>query len=90
MKMKWEKIIVDSKNREVLQKISEIFKCLLKNINSSNNNIGLLSGKTGIALFLYYYSKLLNKIKFADQGYEFLFDVFDEINQGFNYHIFCS
>jgi 4-hydroxy-3-methylbut-2-en-1-yl diphosphate synthase IspG/GcpE len=73
--MKWKKIIAYPENRDLFKKLSEIHGCIVNNFeNIKSNNIGLLGGKIETAIFLYYYSKLINKKESADQVYEFLID----------------
>lgn len=67
-------------------KLRDIATILLKNKNLPENNIGLMGGKAGIVLFLFYYAKLVNKQEPYDSALELLTSVFEEINKGFNYH----
>ena len=81
--MTWKPIINGSEKREIINIIDEIAEILILN-KDETEIIGLFSGKTGVALFLYYYSRYsLNK----DSLYEakkLIESVYDAINSGFN------
>ena len=51
----------------------------------AGDNIGLLGGKAGMALFFFYYAKLTNDDKYADYGAELISDIFDDINNAEGY-----
>jgi hypothetical protein len=76
--------------KKVSEKLIEIDSCL-KHLTIKQNEIGLLSGKTGIAIFWQYYSLYLNN----DANYTNIIsktfeEVFDGISEGNNYHTFCN
>lgn len=68
----------------VEQKIDQISNILEK--TKMEGKIGLLGGKTGLAMFYFYYAKFTNTQEPYDTGLEILSKIFDEINNGFNYH----
>ncbi len=76
-------------NKQISKKLTEIAAVLQKDTITSDN-INLMGGKAGIALFFFYYSKLTNKEEYADIGFKMLSDAFEEINKGFNYHTFSG
>ena len=87
MKQEWEILIKDEKKTAPYkEKISEIAETLVKHTGDLKDNIGLMGGKIGIALFYFYYAKLLGEDKYADYGVELISDVFDVINNDFTYH----
>jgi len=49
------------------------------------DNIGVMGGKAGIALFFFYYAKLTGDDKYADYGVELISDIFDAINDAKGY-----
>lgn len=51
---------------------------------------GLHTGQSGIALFLFYYSRLRKTKKSFDVASSLIIDVFDAINSGFNIPTFCD
>jgi lantibiotic modifying enzyme len=53
-------------------------------------NVGILGGKSGIALFLYDLSAFLNDQHFANIADNILYDCFDCLNEGYNFPTFCS
>lgn len=79
---------IGDKNK--LDKLSEIVDILLTHENNAKQNISLLSGKTGEAIFFYYYSKFSNEEKYADHGFKLLTEIFEEINNGFSFHTFAG
>jgi lantibiotic modifying enzyme len=87
MKQEWEILIKDEKKAAPYKKkLSEIAETLVKHTEDSKDNIGLMGGKIGVALFYFYYAKLLGEDKYADYGVELISDVFDVINDDFTYH----
>lgn len=53
-------------------------------------NVGVLGGKSGIALFLYDLSVFLNEQHFAEVADTILYDCFDCLNGGYNFPTYCS
>jgi lantibiotic modifying enzyme len=53
-------------------------------------NVGILAGKSGIALFLYDLSAFLNDSHYAEIGDAILYDCFDNMNEGYNLTTYCS
>ena len=53
-------------------------------------DLGLLSGMSGIVLFKFYYSKLLDDDSLAEEGLSILTECINKINEGYNYPTFCS
>ncbi len=47
---------------------------------------GIMGGKVGIALFLFYYAKYMDNQILYDHALDLLSDVIDNINNGFNFH----
>jgi len=71
-------------NKQIASKLSEISDALY-NYQFDSENIGLMGGKTGVALFFYYYYKYTNNTKFLDKANELIHADFDSINSGFAY-----
>jgi len=87
MKHDWEILIKDEKETAPYkEKLSEIAGTLVKHTPDLKDNIGLMGGKIGVALFYFYYAKFLAEDKYADYGVESISDVFDVINNDFTYH----
>lgn len=77
-------------NKELLEKnlkkINEIIKIKYKN----ENQIGVLSGLSGISLFQFYYSKYLGVDTHADMGMKILENSIAKINKGYNNLTYCN
>src|ERR1700757_762978 len=77
---------VDKLHLNTLEKI-------VKNIEKSNMHHcgpGLLTGKSGIALLLFYYSRLTNNKSYSTKGANLIVNVFSAIKQGYNFPTFCD
>jgi lantibiotic modifying enzyme len=71
---------------EKLQKIAEILCCSLNKFDCN----GILAGNSGLILFMYYYSRYTNNLKYAKIGRQSLYKAIDIINkQDFTY-TYCS
>ncbi|MFC2118125.1 lanthionine synthetase C family protein [Bacteroidota bacterium] len=86
-----KKIIISDKKllEKINSKIHEIAHALL-NIDAEKLDNGLLTGKAGITIFLFNYSKYSGEQAYAQKGKDILLSVFDSINNGFVQHTFCS
>ncbi|WP_282079676.1 lanthionine synthetase C family protein [Aquimarina algiphila] len=73
----------------LLEKLKEIAEILQKEY-THKEEIGVLSGISGIALFQFYYAKLMNEESHAEIGVELLGLVFQKINEGYTLPTFCS
>lgn len=72
--------------RNKLKEISEVLDAKAKN----NQEVGVLSGVSGVALFQFYYSKFLNEDIHADKGAETITRAVELINNGFGFPTFCT
>lgn len=86
----WEPIADAATAPPFTDKLSKIADILLNQTELYPDNIGLIGGQTGVALFLFYYAKFRQEEKYYDKGMEILANVFDIINEGFGYHTFAS
>jgi lantibiotic modifying enzyme len=84
----WKYVVENSLKKSILEKVDEIAAVLLTPAGDVEK-IGLLDGKMGIALFLFYYAEFSGDEKYYDRAMELLLNVFDEINEGFDYDTFC-
>jgi len=84
--MKWEILINGEKTEPYKKKLAEIAECLVEHTGELKENIGLMGGKIGVALFYFYYAKYLGEDKFADYAVDLISEVFDVINNDFTYH----
>jgi len=73
----------------VYDKLAQIHRALTKN-ESQKEDIGVLSGDAGIALFHFYYSRLMNDASIADDGVKVLTSIIEKINNGYNFYTYCS
>ncbi len=77
------------KKQVLLKKLEQISLVLQENYQSKDE-IGVLAGTSGIAVFQFYYSKLIQEETNADIGAEILSFVIEKINNGYSFHTFCS
>jgi lantibiotic modifying enzyme len=84
--MTWEILIKDEQTKPYTDKLAEISECLLKNTDKLENNIGLMGGKIGVALYFFYYARLCGEDKYADYAVDLISGIFDVINNDFTYH----
>ena len=78
----------DLKNR--LQVKLEQIANILYDSTDKFNNPGVLSGVSGLSLFMFYYSRFTGNDKFAEVGRQALGKAVTMINDGFANHSFCS
>lgn len=74
---------------KIENKIHEI-AAILKNCQTDNNNIGVLEGSAGVALFHYYYDRCYPSRGHDEIGDYLIFDAVESINKGFDIPTFCS
>ena len=55
-----------------------------------DDNLGVLAGISGVALFQFYYSKHTNNDYHADIGAEIITHCIEKINTGFSHPSFCN
>ena len=71
------------------RKLEEIARILCDSTDKIDN-IGVLSGVSGLVLFMYYYSRYTDNSKYAEVGEQILEKAVEMINNGFTLHTFCS
>ena len=76
-------------NHELETKLREIGNAL-NSKDFSQEDIGVLSGTTGVALFNFYYCQLINESAYHEKGIEALELVVERINGGYNISSLCS
>lgn len=85
--MNWIPVIQPGDFKNTLLKIERILK---QQKSKFINNPGLMGGQIGVAIFFFYYAKLMDKQEPYDYGMELLSSVFDRINKGFHFHTHAS
>ncbi len=78
-----------SKKQQLLKKLEQISH-ILKDTYHHKEEIGVLSGISGIAVFQFYYARFSKEESHADIGVEMIASVIQKINEGYSYHTFCS
>lgn len=73
-----------------LEKKLEQIAVILRNRYKSIDNVGVMTGVSGIALFQFYYSKYLNRNEYAELGSEMIFHSFEMIDNGYTYPSYCD
>ncbi len=76
--------------RQRLLKILEEICESIEDQSHKNLKIGVLSGISGVSLFYFYYSKLLNADQYYTKGINILEESIDRINLGYSFPTYCS
>ncbi len=88
--MEWN-VYVDEKTIETCKaKLSEISEVLLENTEKVGGNIGSMGGKTGIALFFFYYANLTMEEKYVDFAHQLISEIFEEVNNDYTIHTWAG
>jgi len=74
---------------ELEKKLEEIAVILCDSIDEFENP-GVLAGVSGLALFMYYYSRYTNEQKYKEIGMQALEKAVDMLNNGYNLPNFCN
>ncbi len=88
--MTWIPISNNLLKRQLESKTTEIAEALLKIPIQDIESISLMSGRTGIALFLFYYARYSGDKKCNHQAQLLISSIFDEINSGKTYYTFAG
>lgn len=92
-KIDWQPIFSQQEAGKLEEKLDEIANILMNKTTTAEdkkNGVGLIGGITGEAIFLFYYAKYKQDMKYYDKALELLTDTFDAINEGFSYHTFAA
>lgn len=77
--------LIETKLKKKLYEIYEILKT-----NNNTENLGILTGLSGISLFFFNYSRLNNDDNASEIGIELIKSCFNKINNEYNYPTYCS
>lgn len=87
--MTWKAILPN--DDKLKNKLTEIAEIIFDNDdNELKSKPGLMGGKAGAALFCFYYHKFSGEERFQEKGYQYLQDIIEDLNSGYNYHTFCD
>lgn len=90
MSKEWQPLIEEKDSKVYREKLSEIAEILLEHTGKSGNNIGVMGGKAGVALFAFYYANMIMDEKFVDFGHQLISEMFDTINNEQSIHTFAG
>jgi len=54
------------------------------------DNVGVLGGQSGVALFLFYYAQYFNDDSYYDAAVEIISSCMDKINNGYSFSTYCN
>ncbi len=79
----WKPLNVENKERAnlILKNIADT----LYDFDFDQIGIGLMGGKTGVSLFMYYYYRYSNDEKYLEKANEYIESDFEQINNGFSF-----
>ncbi|MEP1488485.1 MAG: lanthionine synthetase C family protein [Algibacter sp.] len=77
-------------NKNILEKKLKEIDSIIKVQYKNENQIGVLTGLSGISLFQFYYSKYLGIDEHADIGIKILENSINKINEGYNFSTYCT
>jgi lantibiotic biosynthesis protein len=81
---KWEAIATGGLTKKLMKKLEEIAG-VLREIKDPQENPGLMSGKTGIAIFLSYYGRFSGDDAYTEKAFALFSEIFAEVNDGFQH-----
>jgi lantibiotic modifying enzyme len=84
--MKWSPLIEDTTKDKIIKKLSQISEILMEEDRDSNNEIGLLGGKMGEAVFLFYYASFSGKEEYYRRAYALIDETFNKVKNEINNH----
>jgi hypothetical protein len=77
----------------MIEKLEIILKKISRNIHTiieTKDDLGVISGSGGLALFEFYYSNLIKDEYHYDKASEILVNSINMINEGYTYDTFCN
>jgi len=84
---------MDKETKDLIEKIlHEIAEDIIERFNKKElkDDIGLLSGKAGITIFMYYNARYFKNERYEEYAQQILEDVFNDINNGNLFPTYCS
>ena len=84
---------IDKETKALIEKIlHEIAEDIIERFDKKElkEDIGLLSGKAGISLFMFYNARYFKSEKYEEYAQKILEDVFNDINSGKVFPTYCS
>lgn len=90
MTKEWQPLIEEKDAKIYREKLSEIAEVLREHTGKTGNNIGVMGGKAGVALFAFYYANMIQDEKFVDFGHQLISEMFDTINNEQSIHTFAG
>ncbi len=81
--------LVEEKKAILESKLKDI-DIIIKTEYKKEEQLGVLSGLSGIALFQFYYSKYLDTDSNADVGVDIISNSIEKINDGYSFPTFCT
>jgi len=84
--MEWKKLIDENDAQPFNEKLSQISEALGNHFSKPEENISLMGGKIGVAIYYFYYARFTGDDSYADRAVDMISEVFDAINNGFTYH----
>lgn len=87
--MTWKPIINGRESHPFKEKISQLAQ-ILNDKSHEIEDIGLLNGRMGIVLFLYYYARFSGEETFKEKGFQLIEGIFDQIETSEVPHTFCE
>ena len=85
----WQPVVDPAQAQDYLNKLSDIVAAVMA-LEGDATEVGLLGGKSGLALLLFYYEALAQDEVYGDTAMDMISDVFDRVNDGYYFHTFAS
>lgn len=76
--------------KEIKKKVLDIYSQINLSYNDSNIGMGMMGGKSGVAMFLFQYYKFFNEKKAANLGLKLLYECIHDIEEGNLYFSYCN
>jgi lantibiotic modifying enzyme len=88
--MEWKPLFNEPGSKKIKEKLSQIAEFTIEKLETHGKSAGLMGGKSGVALFLFYYGKYTMEEKYADLGIDELAKIFDIVENEQCIHTFAG
>lgn len=74
---------------DLYAKLQEIYQAITEKYQHETDT-GVLVGSSGLTLFLFYYSRLVQDDQYSDVASDILMECLEKMNNGYNYPTYCT